>query len=288
MTFRASVDIKVNLLGMWATARGTHHLTVHEDAFEISHPLALARVMFGQQYSYRAAETLIEVVPGWWHDWIEITGRSPERPADQIRVGRRGTNREIWQELVRAGSLSAGAEHVDQERISSVNPIVDAMSLVALRPARPGDASDIAAIWHQGWRDGHLGHVPEALLTARTEESFRQRAAQRVDGAIVACVGQVVAGFIMVTGDEVEQVYVSPAHRGTGVAAVLLAEGERLVRAGGYSCAWLAVVAGNARARRFYERHGWADDGPIDYPAATVGGVAISVPARRYAKQLDG
>ena len=162
------------------------------------------------------------------------------------------------------------------------------MSLVALRPARPGDASDIAAIWHQGWRDGHLGHVPEALLAARTEESFRQRATQRVDGAIVACVGQVVAGFIMVAGDEVEQVYVSSAHRGTGVAAVLLAEGERLVRAGGYSCAWLAVVAGNARARRFYERHGWADDGPIDYPAATAGGVAIRVPARRYAKQLDG
>jgi GNAT superfamily N-acetyltransferase len=162
------------------------------------------------------------------------------------------------------------------------------MSLVELRPARSSDGSDIAAIWHQGWRDGHLGHVPEALLAARTEESFRQRAAQRVGDAIMACVGQVVAGFIMVTGDEVEQVYVSPAHRGTGVAAVLLAEAERLVRAGGYSCAWLAVVAGNARARRFYERHGWADDGRIDYPAATVGGVAIRVPARRYVKQLDG
>jgi GNAT superfamily N-acetyltransferase len=161
------------------------------------------------------------------------------------------------------------------------------MAFVALRAARPGDADDIAAIWHQGWRDGHLGYVPEALLAVRTEESFRLRAAQRIDDTVVACVGQAVAGFIMVVGDEVEQVYVSRAHRGTEVAAALLAEAERLVLAGGYQRAWLAVVAGNARARRFYERHGWADDGPFDYPAAAADG-PIHIPARRYIKHLDG
>lgn len=161
------------------------------------------------------------------------------------------------------------------------------MSLITLRPASPGDANDIAAIWHEGWRDGHLGRVPEALLEARSEKSFRLRAAQRVDSTVVACADEKVAGFIMVAGNEVEQVYVSSAHRGTGVAGVLLAEAERLVRAGGYLHAWLAVVPGNARARRFYERHGWVDDGPIDYPAATADG-PIRVPAHRYIKQLGG
>jgi GNAT superfamily N-acetyltransferase len=158
---------------------------------------------------------------------------------------------------------------------------------ITLRLARPGDVTDIASIWHQGWRDGHLGHVPEGLAAVRTEDSFRLRAAQRVSDTVVACAGGSVAGFIMVVGDEVEQVYVSAASRGTGVATILLAEAERLVHAAGYRRAWLAVVAGNGRARHFYERQGWSDDGLIDYPAATEDGT-ISIPAHRYIKQLDG
>ena len=61
----------------------------------------------------------------------------------------------------------------------------------------------------------------------------------------------------MVVGDEVEQVYVGEGHRGSGVASVLLAEAERRVRHSGHDTAWLAVVAGNERARRFYAKHCW-------------------------------
>ncbi len=67
----------------------------------------------------------------------------------------------------------------------------------------------------------------------------------------------------MVDDDEVEQVYVSSRHRGKGVADVLLAEAERQVRENGHAIAWLAVVDGNARARSFYERAGWSDDGRV-------------------------
>ena len=81
-----------------------------------------------------------------------------------------------------------------------------------------------------------------------------------------------LAGFVLVVDDEVEQVYVSAAHRGTGVAAALLAEAEWQVRANGHAKAWLAVVAGNARARAFYERAGWEDEGPFDYETATEAG----------------
>jgi GNAT superfamily N-acetyltransferase len=159
------------------------------------------------------------------------------------------------------------------------------MSPTVLRPARPEDAGEIATIWYQGWRDGHLGHVPDALTAARTEDSFQLRAAQRVDETVVASVDGAVAGFIMVVDDEVEQVYVSGAHRGTGVAASLLAEAERLVKEAGYPRAWLAVVAGNDRARRFYARQGWTDDGLIDYPAASADG-PIHIPAHRYIKRV--
>jgi GNAT superfamily N-acetyltransferase len=143
----------------------------------------------------------------------------------------------------------------------------------------------VAEIWHLGWQDGHLGLVPQELADIRTEASFRTRAADRVADTTVATVDGAVAGFIMVVGDEVEQVYISSGHRGTGVAAALLAEAERQVHANGHGKAWLAVVAGNARARAFYERAGWVDEGPFDYAAATEEG-PIAVPCRRYTKLL--
>lgn len=156
---------------------------------------------------------------------------------------------------------------------------------VTIRGARPDDAAEIAEIWYRGWCDGHLGHVSEQLVAIRTPESFRTRAADRIADTTVAAVGGAVAGFIMVVDDEVAQVYVSAAHRGTGVSDALMQEAERLVRGNGHTRAWLAVVAGNARARRFYERRGWSDDGPFDYAAYSERG-GISVPSRRYVKDL--
>jgi ribosomal protein S18 acetylase RimI-like enzyme len=156
---------------------------------------------------------------------------------------------------------------------------------MTLRRATNRDAEAIAVIWSEGWRDGHEGYVSEELVAARTQESFTSRAAQRVTDAVVAVVDGAVAGFVMVVGDEVEQVYVAREHRGTGVAAALLAEAERIVQASGYQRAWLAVVAGNRRARRFYERSGWLDEGPIEYPAATANG-PVFVTAHRYAKRV--
>jgi GNAT superfamily N-acetyltransferase len=155
--------------------------------------------------------------------------------------------------------------------------------MTELRPARAADAAAIAEIWRQGWRDAHLGLVPEELAEARTDESFRTRAADRVADATVATVDGAVVGFVMVVGDEVEQVYVAAASRGTGVAGLLLGEAERRVRANGHAAAWLAVIAANGRARAFYERAGWVDEGPFDY-AAAAGGGTIAVPCRRYAK----
>jgi GNAT superfamily N-acetyltransferase len=161
---------------------------------------------------------------------------------------------------------------------------------VRLRRARDDDTDAVAAIWASGWRDGHLGHVPEALVRARTQESFRDRAAQRIRNTVVADIpdGDLetpIAGFVTVVDDEVEQVYVAAGHRGSGVARLLLAEAERLVAAAGHRRAWLAVVDGNARARSFYERQGWLDEGMFDYLTA-AGGEVITVPCLRYVKDL--
>jgi GNAT superfamily N-acetyltransferase len=156
---------------------------------------------------------------------------------------------------------------------------------VILRPAAAEDVSSIALIWHRGWQDGHVGHVPEDLITARTERSFWSRAGQRLPDTTIAEIEGAVAGFVMVVGDEVEQVYVGQDHRGSGVASVLLAEAERRVQQGGHDTAWLAAVAGNERARRFYAKHGWVDEGPFDYQAQGPDG-PITVPSHRYVKAV--
>jgi GNAT superfamily N-acetyltransferase len=150
-----------------------------------------------------------------------------------------------------------------------------------LRPAIAADAEAVARIWREGWRDGHLGHVPVALVEVRTPESFSRRAADRVADTTVVAVDGDIAGFTMVTGDEVEQIYVSRSHRGSGIAAQLLADARRRIGDAGHQVAWLAVATGNGRARRFYERCGWADEGAFDYPASTDSG-STPVPCHRY------
>jgi GNAT superfamily N-acetyltransferase len=92
--------------------------------------------------------------------------------------------------------------------------------------------------------------------------------------------GQVV-GFVVVKGDEIEQLFVDRTARGTGVAATLLRQGEREIRRAGHRQAWLAVVAGNQRARSFYSRLGWRDAGPFTYMAETAAG-PFAVPSHRY------
>jgi GNAT superfamily N-acetyltransferase len=152
---------------------------------------------------------------------------------------------------------------------------------VVLRPATKDDVAAVARIWYLGWRDGHIGHVPPELVAYRDEPQFTTRARARLDSTCVAeSLGQVV-GFVVVKADEVEQVFVDRAARGTGVAARLLREGEDRIRGAGHRRAWLAVVAGNARARRFYTRLGWRDAGPMTYMAETDAG-PLAVPVHRY------
>ncbi|HEU4541056.1 MAG TPA: GNAT family N-acetyltransferase [Jiangellaceae bacterium] len=153
-----------------------------------------------------------------------------------------------------------------------------------LRPATIDDVENIAAVWHSGWPDGHLGNVPDELAEHRQLADFLRLVPPRIDMTTVAASSDGVIGFVTVHDDEVEQVYVAKSARGSGVAAALLSHAEQTI-ADRYDRAWLAVVAGNDRARRFYARQGWRDAGPIEYSAEIDGGTFI-VPCHRYEKQL--
>jgi GNAT superfamily N-acetyltransferase len=155
-----------------------------------------------------------------------------------------------------------------------------------LRPGTAADAGLVAEIWHRAWHVAHPGHVPAGLTAARTLPAFRERTPGRVADTTVAEVDGRVVGFTMIAGDEVEQVFVDPELHGSGVAAHLLVEAERQVAAAGHDVAWLAVVAGNGRARRFYEKHGWTDAGDLAYEVTAEGTTYVS-PCRRYVKDVS-
>src|SRR6478736_807041 len=150
----------------------------------------------------------------------------------------------------------------------------------AVRPATEADVEDIARIWHSGWPDGHLGSVPSELLQHRGPEQFVARARDRWRTTWVSGPGDAVTGFVVVIGDEVEQIYVDAAARGTGVAGALMRRALDEIRRAGHGRAWLAVVAGNGSARSFYERQGWQDRGRFSYAAETRDG-PVEVPCHR-------
>jgi ribosomal protein S18 acetylase RimI-like enzyme len=164
----------------------------------------------------------------------------------------------------------------------AAGPEVDAR--VELRAATPDDADAVAEIWHLAWRDGHLGHVPPELLPHRSLVHFRPRVPPRLPSTTVATSGDVVIGFVTLHDDELEQIFVLREARGSGAAQALLGHAETALGER-HDTAWLAVAAGNARARRFYERHGWHDAGGYDYPAEIPGGT-LPVPTRRYEKRV--
>lgn len=158
------------------------------------------------------------------------------------------------------------------------------MAAFTLRSATGGDVDAIATVWYAGWPDGHLGNVPDELVQHRRRlDDFVRLVTPRIATTTVAISNSVV-GFVTIHDDEVEQVYVDQSVRATGVAATLMGHAEATI-AERFDMAWLAVVAGNARARRFYARQGWRDAGPFDYYAEIDGGT-FSVPCHRYEKQL--
>lgn len=162
------------------------------------------------------------------------------------------------------------------------------MSNPVLRPATVDDVDAVAALFHQGWHDVHPGRVPDGLTQRRTPQAFHDRVAERVaetTDTTVAEVDGVLAGFIMVSDDEAEQVYVERSFRGTTVGTLLLTEAERQIAAAGHDVAFLVVVRGNDRAQAFYVRQGWVDEGDIDYPVTALGEHYLS-PCRKFTKRV--
>lgn len=150
-----------------------------------------------------------------------------------------------------------------------------------VRAARLEDAESIARIHVAAWQRAYRGMMPDAFLDGLSLEQRLARwrvtlgAAPVLAGApervfVVVDPSDRARGWIAVGAfrdapndagvGELMAINLEPTAWGGGFAAPLLAAGERALVDLGYSSAVLWVVSANTRARKFYEKHGWAWD----------------------------
>jgi GNAT superfamily N-acetyltransferase len=111
----------------------------------------------------------------------------------------------------------------------------------------------VVALWYRAWHHTFpdLRH-PDPLST--WEQRFRDDLACRgVVWVAEGCGG--IVGFIVVLIEEhyLDQVFVDPAHQQQGIGALLLDKAKELCPQG----LTLHTLQRNARASKFYERHGF-------------------------------
>ena len=140
-----------------------------------------------------------------------------------------------------------------------------------VRRARLEDARAIAQVHAETWREAYehvfgAERLASVTIDARLAQWERILAAGQSDVFVAAADG--IVGFVS-TGDsrdadaeaELFAIYVLPGAWGTGAGTALMRAGLEAMRLRASGDAVLWVLDDNPRARRFYEREGWALDG---------------------------
>jgi ribosomal protein S18 acetylase RimI-like enzyme len=161
---------------------------------------------------------------------------------------------------------------------------------VEIRQADEADARAIAEVRVRTWQKAYSEILPAEFLDALSvdegESRWRSHLTAPTPGRrtwVAESAGRVI-GFVTAgaprdegiaknTG-EVYAVYVVPESWDRGVGRELLAHAQRELSGQGFSEAVLWVLAGNRRARTFYERAGWRADGGAKQD--TFGGREVS------------
>jgi GNAT superfamily N-acetyltransferase len=153
------------------------------------------------------------------------------------------------------------------------------------RFARPSDVSRVAALYHDVWHETQAPFMPVEESKQRTLTFFVERMSALLATTVVEVRSRSIVGFAAWSGNVVGQIFVAKAFRGMNVGPVLMARAEREMVGQGIIEAELHCVAGNERARRFYERLGWACQGEMLEPVLGRGG-EVGVAFWRMAKTL--
>lgn len=144
-----------------------------------------------------------------------------------------------------------------------------------MRAAVPDDALEVAVVHVRSWQVGYRGLLPQEYLDRlRPQDRARRytfdRTGRREPVTVVAVEREAIRGFAT-TGPsrdsdepgagELWACYVDPAHWGSGIGHLLIADARSRLNRDGVSEALLWVLVGNERARRFYQADGWVLDG---------------------------
>lgn len=156
-------------------------------------------------------------------------------------------------------------------------------SQITVRPAVVEDAAGITRVHITAWQVAYRGIFPDRFLDELSAGfGDRMKRWQVIitspeNPASVTLVaereGEILGWLSYGPGrdddaspaaGEVYGIYVHPEQWGTGAGHALMEEGTKELEAAGYEEATLWVLEDNARARRFYERHGWCEDGAVE------------------------
>jgi ribosomal protein S18 acetylase RimI-like enzyme len=117
---------------------------------------------------------------------------------------------------------------------------------------RPADLAALLPMWRASFEHGvgvvdpHPIEEQAAYFLREVLPLHRVRIARGADGTLL--------GFVACNAESVAQLYVRVGHHGHGLGSRLLA----LAKDGSAGSLWLYTFARNARARRFYEHHGFS------------------------------
>ena len=143
---------------------------------------------------------------------------------------------------------------------------------VTIRLARSDEAEVLFEIQKAASLAG-LGHIFPPDCFPYPDDAVRERWRDVVAGAdhqaFVADTDGEVVGVAAIEGDWLHGFYVLPERWGGAVASALHEAVLDAIRATGATSAHLWVLEANARARRFYERRGWRENGTtrvVPYP----------------------
>jgi putative acetyltransferase len=140
---------------------------------------------------------------------------------------------------------------------------------LSLRPYTAADEDAVIELWRRSWKL-HYPHIDFDARVPWWRERWRNELVP-VATITLAESGGAVVGFVTVDPKTMylDQIVVAPEHWGGDVAAALVAEAKR-ISPGGLD---LLVNKDNARAIRFYQKHGFVYAGEDKNP---VSGIAVN------------